>query len=150
MKRVLVFATVGGIMLVVGFFGGRIYQHATTGYHYKLLEEKEYASELGPIQWSCFLESVGTPFLDPEKTTISMGNRTIYKAQRDFQEDNPHARNIETSGNSITWEDGDYRYHLTVEPTKSDSNRPARQNHSAQDETDSTPLPAGLNRTSSR
>jgi hypothetical protein len=71
---------------------------------------------LGPIQWTCFLESVGVPFLDTETTIISMGNRTIYKAQRDFQESDPHARNIMTSSNSIAWEDGDFRYHLRIEP----------------------------------
>jgi hypothetical protein len=77
---------VGGVILIMGFFSGRAFQHAKTGYHYRLLEQKEYASGLGPIQWTCFLESVGMPFLDTEKTMISMGNRTIYKAQRDFQE----------------------------------------------------------------
>ena len=116
MKRVFIFVAVGGMILVIGFLSGRAFQHAKTGYHYELLEQKEYASELGPIQWTCFLESVGMPFLDPEKTMISLGNRTIYKAQRDFQENDPHARNIITSSNSIAWEDGNFRYHLKVEP----------------------------------
>ena len=115
MKRRLILSAVVGVMLVIGFVAGALFQSARNGYHYRLLEEKEYASSLGPIKWSCFIESVGFPFLDPEKTMISVGNRTIYKAQRDFQEDNPHARNIETSGNSIAWEDGDYRYHLTMQ-----------------------------------
>lgn len=69
------------------------------------------------------MESVGTPFLDPEKTMISMGNRTLYKAQRDFQENDPHARNLEVSDNIISWEDGDYQYHLTVTPMQKEKTR---------------------------
>jgi hypothetical protein len=115
MKRALMIGGVGVVMFLIGFAVGGFFQNARSGYHYRLLEEKDYASPLGAVKWSCFTESVGFPFLDPEKTMITVGNRTIYKAQRDFQEDNPHARNIETSGDSITWEDGDYRYHLTME-----------------------------------
>ena len=102
---------------------GGFIQNTKTGYHYKLLERKEYPSALGPIEWSCFMESVGTPFLDPEKTMISMGNRTLYKAQRDFQENDPHARNLEISDNIISWEDGDYQYHLTVTPMQKEKTR---------------------------
>jgi hypothetical protein len=49
---------------------------------------------------------------------LTMGNRTIYKAQRDFQENDPYARNIEISDNLISWEDGDYQYRLTVVPMR--------------------------------
>ncbi|MDB6057765.1 MAG: hypothetical protein JWO95_1609 [Verrucomicrobiales bacterium] len=116
MNRILILVVVGGVTLIIGFFSGRAFQHAKTGYHIVALEQKEYASALGPIQWKCFFESEGIPIHETEKTTISMGNRTIYKAQRDFQEDAPYARNITTSSNSIAWEDGDYKYHLVVEP----------------------------------
>ena len=115
MKRALILVAVGGVMLVIGLFAGALFQNARSGYRYRLLEERDYASPLGTVKWSCFTETVGFPFLDPEKTMITVGNRTIYKAQRDFQEDDPRARNIEASGNSIAWEDGDYRYHLTME-----------------------------------
>jgi hypothetical protein len=47
---------------------------------------------------------------------ITVGDRTIYKAQRDFQENAPSARNIKVSGNSITWDDGDDLYQLTITP----------------------------------
>ena len=84
------------------------------------------------------------PFLDTEKTMISMGNRTIYKAQRDFQESAPHARNIETTGNSIAWEDGDYRYHLTVETmTKGEQDGAANRSQPVRPETNQTPAAAG-------
>jgi hypothetical protein len=116
MKRTLIIVAGALLLLLTGFFSGRAFQSAKNGYHYKLLERKEFASEFGPIQWTCFIESVGMPFLDPEKTMISIGNRTIYKAQRDFQENNPRARSIVTLSNFIGWEDGDYRYHLKIEP----------------------------------
>ena len=135
MKRIIYFI-VGSVLLIAGFMIGRAYQKAATGYHYNLLERKEYASDLGPIEWTCFMESVGVPFLESEKTMINMGNRTIYKAQRDFQADAPSAENIKTSGNSITWDDGDYFYHLTVEEMKKvqpsgTTNRPASFTHPA-------------------
>jgi hypothetical protein len=121
MRSKLAIMLVGVIMFAVGLLSGGAIQNAKTGYHYKLLDQKEYPSAaLGPIEWSCFIESVGTPFLDTEKTMINMGNRTLYKAQRDFQENDPHARNIEISDNVISWDDGDFQYHLTVVPMKND------------------------------
>jgi len=146
MKSIILIVA-GGVILGVGFFSGRAYQHAATGYHYKLLEQKEYASELGPIQWSCFFESVGTPFLDTEKTMIRMGNRTIYEAQRDFQDNDPHARNIVTTSNLIAWEDGDFKYLLTVEPMKKNKQRGAVDgSESVRSETNSTSSPAASRR----
>lgn len=110
-----IYLTVGTALLLAGIMIGRFFQDAAHGYHYRLLDKKEYTSDLGPIEWTCFMESEGTPILDTEKTMISMGNRTIYKAQRDFQEDAPSARNIQAQRNLITWDDGDYLYRLTVD-----------------------------------
>lgn len=107
MKRRIIFFGLSGVILVAAFFAGAFFQNAKNGYHYRVLEEKVYESSVGPIKWTCFTETVGFPFLDPEKTMITIGNRTVYKAQRDFQENSPHARNIKASGNSITWDDGD-------------------------------------------
>lgn len=147
MKRALIFVAGGGLLFLVGFFSGRAFQHTATGYHYRLLEQKEYASSLGPIQWSCFLESVGAPFLDPEKTMITLGNRTIYKAQRDFQDDDPRARNIEVSGDSIKWADGDFRYHLTVKPiTIGERAGPANGSQPFTAQTNATSSAAGSHR----
>ena len=112
--RRIIYVLTGTALLFAGFMMGRAFNNAAHGYHYRVLETKEYASDLGPIEWTHFFESEGTPFMDLDKTMLTMGNRTIYKAQRDFQEDAPYARNIKTSGNSITWDDGDYAYHLTV------------------------------------
>ena len=115
MKRILWLTAGGGLTLLLGFYAGRAFQHAQTGYQFTLLEQKEYASELGPIRFSRFWESVGVALFDTEWTKISVGNRTIYQAQRDFQEGVPSARNIATSSNAITWDDGDFRYRLSVE-----------------------------------
>lgn len=121
MKNVLIIFAAGGLMFIVGFAVGGFSQKVRNGYQYRLLEEKDYASPLGPVKWSCFMESVGTPFLDSEKTMITVGNRTVYKAQRDFQEDNPSAKNIKVSDKSIAWDDGDYRYNLTMEEMANDA-----------------------------
>jgi hypothetical protein len=147
MKRVLVRIAVAAVFLVIGFVIGRVFQHATTGYHYRVLDQKEYASALGPIQWSCVFESVGMPFLDPEKTIITLGNRTIYKAQRDFQEDAPYAENLRTSSNSVAWDDRDFRFHLTVEPIeKGDRNRATNRSQPVRFGTNSGQSPAGTDR----
>ena len=147
MKRVLIRVAVGGAMLVIGFFSGRAFQHAKTGYHYRLLEQKEYSTPMGPIQWSCFLESVGLPFLDTEKTMITMGNRTIYKAQRDFQERAPSAKRIEATDDSVSWEDGDFRYHLTVVPMgKGEPQHTADGSQPSRSTPNPTPAPAGSRR----
>ncbi|MBM3845874.1 MAG: hypothetical protein FJ405_06270 [Verrucomicrobia bacterium] len=147
MKRPLTVVAVGGVMLVIGLFAGAFFQNARSGYHFRLLEERDYASTLGTVKWSCFTETVGFPFLDPEKTMISVGNRTIYKAQRDFQENDPHARNIETSGNSISWEDGDYRYHLTMqEVTNGEPVGASNRSQPSRSETNSTSVAAGSDR----
>jgi len=121
MKRVQTSLLIGGSMLIVGFIAGRVLQHAKTGYHYKVLEQKQYSSALGPIEWSCVSESIGMPFLHPGTTIIKFGNRTIYKAQRDFQESSPYARHITTLSNSITWDDGDFQYRLVVTPITNNS-----------------------------
>ena len=73
---------------------------------------------MGPIHWSYVTESVGLPFLDPGTTVIKFEGRTIYKAQRGFQESVPFAQSIETSDKSITWNDGEFRFHLAVDRMK--------------------------------
>ena len=130
MKPNLIRFAVGIILLVSGFVGGRFYQSAKNGYHLNVLDEKEYQFPLGPIHWSCVIESVGFPFLDTEKTIIEFNRRTIYKAQRDFQENAPIAQNITTSNKSIDWDDGDYRFHLTINEIKNTTNAETSQNAS--------------------
>jgi hypothetical protein len=55
------------------------------------------------------------PFLDPGTTVIEYRGRTIYKANRFFQESVPFATNIKVSEKQIDWEDGELKYHLNLE-----------------------------------
>ena len=118
MKRTLIQVTIALVLLAVGFAGGRLYQHARSGYHFKILKEQEFQSPGGPIHWSCFSESIGFSFLDPGTTMIEYRGRTIYKAQRVFQESIPFAQNITASDNFIAWDDGELSFRLTVDDLK--------------------------------
>lgn len=121
MKRVLIYTIVGIALLVVGFLAGRLYQNLSYGYHFEVREEKSIQSPLGKVGWSYVTESVGMPFLDPGTTIIKFEDRTIYKAQRYFQENYPYARNIQTHDNFIGWEDGEFKYQLVIEPMTNSS-----------------------------
>ena len=72
---------------------------------------------MGSVHWSLITESIGTPFLDPGTTLIKWNGRTIYKAQRDFQESTPVATNLKTSDSAIEWDDGEYHYKLAITET---------------------------------
>jgi len=118
MKRVPILVAATVLLLAVGFVGGRVFQHAKTGFHFKLLAERVYGPSSDPVRWRCVSESVGMPFLDPGTTILEYRGRTIYRAQRAFQESVPVAANVRVSGKQIEWEDGEYRFHLTVDPMK--------------------------------
>jgi hypothetical protein len=106
---------VGAVAIVAGFIGGCLFQHATAGYHFKVLSEKIYPSPMGAVHWSLVTESLGMPFLDTGTSIIKWNNRTIFKAQRDFQESTPVAGNIKTSDSTVEWDDGEFHYHLSVD-----------------------------------
>jgi hypothetical protein len=141
MKRVLISLTVGVVLLAVGFASGRLFQHAKTGFHFKVLAEKEYGSSRDPVRWQYVSESVGMPFLDPGTTTLEYRGRTIYKTQRIFQESVPVAANVSISDQQITWDDGELRFHLTVEEMKKGEQDGAANG--------SQPFSSGINSTSS-
>lgn len=144
MKRVSFRLDVGIVLLIVAYGVGRIYQHARTGYHYKILAEKEFTSPMGPIHWRCVTESAGFPFLDPEITIIEYGDRTIYKARRSFQERSPFAENIEASDKSIAWDDGEFHFQLKVEPLKNGGqNGATNRSHPESPETNNNSSAAG-------
>lgn len=115
MKRVFIQLALGALLLIVGFVGGRLFQHFKSGYHYAVRAEKEYESPLGLVKWSYVTESIGLPFLDPGTTIIKLEDRTIYKAQRGFQESVPYAQNITATENTIAWDDGEFEFHLVIE-----------------------------------
>ena len=118
MKRKIILAVIGLALLAAAFFAGRFVQHGNSGYHYEVRDTKDYDSPVGPIRWSYVTESVGIPFLDPGTTILEVDGRTIYKAKRGFQESSPYARNISATQDGIAWDDGDYRFDLTIHRMK--------------------------------
>jgi hypothetical protein len=121
MKRVLKLTAIGVGLIILGFFAGRVFQHLKSGYHLETIDQKEIQSSLGTVEWKCVTESVGMPFLDTGTTIIDFKGRTIFKARRIFQENYPYARNIQVTNDTIVWDDGDLKYHLTVEPLTNSS-----------------------------
>lgn len=103
------------LVFISGLFAGKFEQHLSNGYHFEVREEKKYEFDFGEIRWRNVSETFGMPFLDPGTTLIEFNGRTLYKAKRSFQESVPFARNIQTSGNTIHWDDGEYRFNLTLE-----------------------------------
>jgi hypothetical protein len=142
MKRLLIRLAIGSVLLLFGFVGGRLFQHAKTGFHFKVLAEKQYGSAKDPVHWRCVSESVGMPFLDPGTTTLEYRGRTIYKAQRIFQESVPVAANVSVLGQQISWDDGELRFHLSVEEMKKGEQQDGAANGSQ-------PFSSETNRTSS-
>ena len=118
MKRKITVATTALALLAIGFAIGLFVQHNRTGYHYEVRDTKEYSSPVGPVRWSYVSESIGMPFLDSGTTILEVDGRTIYKAERAFQESSPYARNIIAVQDGIVWDDGDYQYNLTMKRMK--------------------------------
>jgi hypothetical protein len=118
MKRLSVRPALGVILLVSSFLAGALFQYAKNGFFFKVIAEKQYGASADPVRWRCVSESVGMPFLDTGTTIIEYRGRTIYKAQRIFQESTPVAGNIKVSDKQIDWDDGELRFHLTVEEMK--------------------------------
>jgi hypothetical protein len=116
MKKPIAFTIAGVALVTAGFVAGRVFQHLRSGYHYEIREEKTYPWKPGGIRWRYVTESVGLPFLDPGTTILEFNERTIYKAKRGFQESVPFAGNVKTSDNGVEWDDGEYRFRLSVEP----------------------------------
>lgn len=147
MKRLTMRLAIGSALLLVGFVGGRLFQHAKTGFYFKVLAEKQYGSTNDPVRWQCVSESVGMPFLDPGTTIIEYRGRTIYKAQRIFQKGVPVAANVSVSDQQIAWDDGELRFHLTVEEMKKvEQVSPVNGSQPIRAETNSTSSAAGSRR----
>jgi len=132
MKRKITMAVVGLVLLAIGFSIGLFVQHNRTGYHYEVRDSKDYSSPIGPIRWSYVTESVGMPFLDSGTTILEVDERTIYKAERGFQESSPYARNIIATQDGIAWDDGYYHYNLRMKRMKSGEQDTAGQSATAE------------------
>jgi hypothetical protein len=121
MKRGLLQVIIGIALLLIGFVGGSFYQDARVGYHFNVIEEKTYEAPMGMIRWVHGMESIGTPFLDPDTTMITVDDRVIYKAKREFQESSPFVKDVKVNGNVIEWKDGISRFQLTISEEESNA-----------------------------
>lgn len=130
MKRKSAYTLVGLALLSIGFASGRFVEQCHSGYHYDIRDTKDFDSPMGLVRWSYVTESIGTPFLDPGTTTLEIDGRTIYKAKRDFQESAPYAKNITTSKDRISWDDGDFHFDLTLQRLKAADQNPPAGDHS--------------------
>jgi len=102
------------VPLIIGFFAGRLYQDARHGYHFEVRQEEKFKFGESELRWRYATDTVGPTFMDPGTTIIEYEGRTLYKARRGFQESFPFAQNIQISGNSIYWNDGEYAFHLAI------------------------------------
>lgn len=119
MKRSVALSAAGFGIAVVAFVCGRFYQDIRSGYHFEVEAESEYGSEADPVTWRSVFESVGWALIDTNTTIIEYRGRTIFKADRIFQENAPFAANIRVSGNRIEWDDGELQFRLVVEEIES-------------------------------
>ena len=106
---------------VTGFFGGRTAtQHLKTGYHFKLIDDRQYPyAPDASLHLQHATKSVQLPFLDPETSLLILDDDhsrevTLYEAKRGFQESYPYVKDITVKGDDITWTDGRYSYRLTI------------------------------------
>lgn len=116
MKLVLILLFGIGVVFLTGFFGGRVYQSLTNGYKLQVLQEESVNSPLGTVTRKQVMESIGTGFLDTDTSIIQLDDVTLYIAKRAFQDSQPVAQHLKAEGNTLTWDDGDRSYRLTVEP----------------------------------
>src|SRR4249919_1650949 len=75
----------------IGFFVGRAWQHAKTGYYFQLINEREFPfAPDASLRLQHAIKDVGLPFLTPESSVLVLddnqcGEVTLYEARRGFQ-----------------------------------------------------------------
>lgn len=127
MKSFLIWFSASCLLSLITFFCGRGYQSMKNGYKLEVLKEERVESSLGIIKRQQVMESIGMGFLDTDTSIIQLDDVTLYKARRDFQEGSPVARDLKVEGNTLSWQDGYQRYHLTIErvPRATESSAPS-------------------------
>ena len=95
------------------FLMGRCTQHMKTGYHFKVLQETLHETDLGILRERYLTEKVGIPFIDRGVDTLELNHIRIYSNV--LNRDDPGIRNLLIEGNRFRWNDGGYRYDVTIE-----------------------------------
>jgi len=102
------------VVLCTGsFLVGRCVQHWKTGYHFDVRHEKLHETDLGILRERYLTEKVGIPFLDRGVDTLELNHIRIYS--NILNRDDPGIRNLLIEGNRFRWDDGWYRYDVTIE-----------------------------------
>lgn len=101
LQKIIVWTLVVVATFVAGHVSGRMLQHARTGYHYRVRNEKDIPFQSRSLSVRYVTESVGLPFLDPGTTILALDDITIYKARRCFQEGFPVATDVSVNGDEI-------------------------------------------------
>lgn len=123
MKSFLIWLSASFLLSLITFFCGRGYQSMKSGYKLEVLKEERVESTLGTLKRLQVMETIGLGFLDTDTSIIQLNDITLYKARRDFQEGSPVARDLKAEGNTLSWQDGYQRYHLTVESVPRDTGK---------------------------
>lgn len=110
----------------LGLVGGAILHSIFAGHHFSVLKEKIYPTPNGDLRWRVTTDTWS--FLDPGDTQLELNGRTLYKAKRYFQEAWPVAHDVKVTGNTITWDDGEYAFSLQITPSTEQRQNPAKQN----------------------
>ncbi len=115
-KKIIVWTAVIVCCLVLGHISGRIVQHLKTGYHYDVRQEQQIPFQSRFLSVQSVTESIGFPLLTPDTNILALDDVTIYKAKSNWQEGVPVPRDVRVDGDEISWNDGEHRYRLHVEP----------------------------------
>lgn len=119
MKKKATIILVVILIFVLGFITGKLMERFVHGYRYKVLEVKEVEAPFGVVSVEYVAESFGLALLNTETSIITLKSKynspvTIYKAQRVFQENDPHVYELSVTNNTIFWNDGKYDYSLNI------------------------------------
>lgn len=133
MKSFLISSCATIVLSIISFFCGRGYQDLRNGYKLEVLREESVAFPLGTVKRMQVMESVGLGFLDTDTSIIQLGDVTLYKARRAFQESWPVVQKLKVDGNSLGWHDGHWQYQLRIDPVEKEGGKdqaPAKEQQS--------------------
>jgi hypothetical protein len=121
LKRLLIFGFAFGLTAIVACLVGwwiSAYVHSPV---FIVQQRKEYPYRDGKFVLTYASDSDHLEILDPGSSILTWesehaGPIILYKARRVPREAFPIARNVQISGDQITWTDGEIDYALTIRP----------------------------------